>query len=315
MSVADFFSPVEPAGTVNPTHAWHRPVRLRHVAVFSVSFLFTAFLAVPSQPTLAQSSQSANGPTKVPLAERIELLQQSYPDTIYSATNNTIRLTSNRTMVIDDGADKTRRQKELDADIEDQLSEIYPTGKCFRGRLRAFNPGLLRSIPFFKAAYGANLYQVQQNSMTIDWFGTEIAFSTRNGAARALLRVRNELRKLPENMQSVLKRPARTIEWTNDLEIERLSEHAFGIAIDLAPAVSNTWLSPRARVGFLRPYENRIHPEIVEIFERYGFIWTGKWWHFDTGHFEYRPALIAIGKLAERRGCEPIKKPPPNRFQ
>jgi peptidoglycan LD-endopeptidase CwlK len=32
--------------------------------------------------------------------------------------------------------------------------------------------------------------------------------------------------------------------------------------------------------------------EIVKIFEKYGFIWGGKWYHYDTMHFEYRPELI-----------------------
>ena len=33
--------------------------------------------------------------------------------------------------------------------------------------------------------------------------------------------------------------------------------------------------------------------EIVEIFERHGFIWGGKWSYYDTMHFEYRPELLS----------------------
>ena len=39
-------------------------------------------------------------------------------------------------------------------------------------------------------------------------------------------------------------------------------------------------------------YRNMIPWEIVEIFEKNGFIWGGKWNHYDTMHFEYRPELI-----------------------
>ena len=39
-------------------------------------------------------------------------------------------------------------------------------------------------------------------------------------------------------------------------------------------------------------YTNRIPIEIAEVFEKYGFIWGGKWYHFDTMHFEYRPELL-----------------------
>jgi hypothetical protein len=31
---------------------------------------------------------------------------------------------------------------------------------------------------------------------------------------------------------------------------------------------------------------------IVRVFERHGFIWGGRWRHYDTMHFEYRPELI-----------------------
>jgi hypothetical protein len=38
--------------------------------------------------------------------------------------------------------------------------------------------------------------------------------------------------------------------------------------------------------------ENRIPWEIVEVFEKHGFISGGKWYHYDTMHFEYRPELL-----------------------
>ena len=43
-------------------------------------------------------------------------------------------------------------------------------------------------------------------------------------------------------------------------------------------------------------WRNRIPPEIIDIFERHGFIWGGKWYHFDTMHFEYRPELIEFAR-------------------
>jgi hypothetical protein len=34
----------------------------------------------------------------------------------------------------------------------------------------------------------------------------------------------------------------------------------------------------------------------VAVFEREGFIWGGKWYHFDPIHFEYRPELTGGGR-------------------
>ncbi len=254
------------------------------------------------------ASGSLQAETKIPLRERIEVLQRSYPDLIYSITNNILRLMDNRTVVISDGREKMHLEMLREADIEDQLSQIYPIGKCYKTRQPGFNPGLIRSMPFFHSAYGANQHQAKRTMSTIDWFGTPVRFSNRNGAADALRRVRNDLMQLPANIQNALKNPARTFDWAEVPDTEQLSVHAFGIAIDLNPALRNHW---RTRAGARRRkiggYRNRIPPSIVAIFERHGFIWGGKWHRFNTTHFEYRPAMIALARLAEKRGCEKEK--------
>jgi hypothetical protein len=65
--------------------------------------------------------------------------------------------------------------------------------------------------------------------------------------------------------------------------------HAYGAAIDLNLGYANYWMWEKDRAA---RYVNRMPPSIVEIFERHGFIWGGKWHHFDTMHFEYRPELL-----------------------
>ena len=70
--------------------------------------------------------------------------------------------------------------------------------------------------------------------------------------------------------------------------------HAWGAAIDINTAYADYWLWHRTG-GAAPGYVNRIPPEIVAIFERHGFIWGGRWAHFDTMHFEYRPELLGQG--------------------
>ena len=68
---------------------------------------------------------------------------------------------------------------------------------------------------------------------------------------------------------------------------ERLSRHGCRIAaIDINAAHADYWLWRGSGE------RHRIPPEIVDIFERHGFIWGGKWLHYDTMHFEYRPELL-----------------------
>ena len=66
--------------------------------------------------------------------------------------------------------------------------------------------------------------------------------------------------------------------------------HSYGAAIDLNLKFSNYWLWEAK--GSDIPYRNAMPRQIVDIFERHGFIWGGRWYHYDTMHFEYRPELL-----------------------
>ena len=239
------------------------------------------------------------------MSERVALLQQAYPDLIYSVTNNVLRLMNNRMVVIDDGRAKDHLLKFSDGDIEDQLAQIYPVGKCAAGRDREFDPGQIRSEAFLRLAYGANEYQVQRTTTLVEWFGTKVRFSTRHGAADALKRVHDDLKQLPATYHGLLKQPARTMQWVKVPDTDQLDVHAFAIAIDLNPAFRDYWrLFVRGSRHRTIRYRNRIPPTVVAVFERHGFIWGGKWHRYNTTHFEYRPEMIAIARLAEQRGCE-----------
>jgi len=42
-------------------------------------------------------------------------------------------------------------------------------------------------------------------------------------------------------------------------------------------------------------WRNQIPQAIVDAFEAEGFVWGGRWFHYDTMHFEYRPELLDPG--------------------
>jgi len=76
--------------------------------------------------------------------------------------------------------------------------------------------------------------------------------------------------------------------------------HSFGIAIDIrfnneyGKYIYWYWASSTEGRYWGIPLEKRylISKKIVDVFEKYGFIWGGKWINFDSMHFEYRPELI-----------------------
>jgi len=84
------------------------------------------------------------------------------------------------------------------------------------------------------------------------------------------------------------------------------SYHAWGLAIDLVPksyeglAVYWRWSRVFDREAWHQiPVERRWSPPlaVIETFERHGFVWGGKWAHFDAIHFEYRPDILLYNRL------------------
>ena len=62
------------------------------------------------------------------------------------------------------------------------------------------------------------------------------------------------------------------------------------------------WRWSGAEEGRVGDYRNGIPEPVVRVLERHGFIWGGKWHHFDGMHFEYRPELILYARLTGAKG-------------
>ena len=136
--------------------------------------------------------------------------------------------------------------------------------------------------------------------MSIVWlprkWGKPLRVTRINGVAEKLAAVSAELDRLPARFDRYLFPPAGTLNCRPIAGTDRMSAHGSATAVDIATAPAHYWRwSPRSLDGTI-PYRNEIPPEIVEIFERHGFIWGGKWYHFDTMHFEYRPELLGAAR-------------------
>lgn len=157
------------------------------------------------------------------------------------------------------------------------------------------DPGRIRHEPFFKKMYGETRAAVEARLVAVRWLpksSTKILQVTSvNGVARRLAQVSAELDELPESLKQFVLKPGGAFNWRTVEGSSQISPHAFGIAVDINASFGNYWRWDLARNGRIA-YLNRIAPEVVRIFERHGFIWGGRWQHYDTLHFEYRPELL-----------------------
>ncbi len=177
--------------------------------------------------------------------------------------------------------------------IADMFAEAYPAGNAAPPAPGA-DPGRARFAPFFDHIYGdCRAGGVAPHLRAVAWMPglarQTVMVTTVNGVADRLEAVVRELATLPPDVQRQLVPSAGTYVCRAIAGTSQRSMHSHGVAIDIATARSDYW---RWAGGEGARWRNRIDPRIVAIFERNGFIWGGRWSHFDTMHFEYRPELL-----------------------
>jgi hypothetical protein len=221
-----------------------------------------------------------------------QALPRAYPDFLASVDGNVlVWKDGTRTPLSDGRSDKSFDDKLRNASLLDQLSLAYPKGRPTTSPGPQDDPGRFRNIAFFNKMYGdCGKGEVERKLVRVAWLprsgGGSVRITPINRVADQLRAVSNEL----DRLSPALKRYAFPSAGTYNCRVVKdtgvRSGHGWGIAIDINRRFSDYWLW--AGKG---DYRNRIPYEIVEIFERHGFIWGGKWGHFDTMHFEYRPEL------------------------
>ncbi len=230
----------------------------------------------------------------------VSALVRAYPDFLAGVEGNDLVWTDGTRMAIDDGAGAKTFEAWLEKpDIEDMLAIPYRAGRTGTPPPRNVDPGRARPAALFDKMYGNCLAgDVRTTFESVDWMpskgGGRVLVSKVNGAADSLRKVVADLEKLPARFMAFLVPSAGTFNCRPIAGTKRLSAHGYGIAIDIATEHSNywRWSKPEADGGYR--YRNAIPWEIVEVFERHGWIWGGKWYHYDTMHFEYRPEMLGM---------------------
>jgi len=252
----------------------------------------------PAEPPDATGIQPHTKPES-PHARLMRRLVAAYPDFLAGFEGNQIIWRDGTRMLFDDGRDKTFMQRLTEPDLQDQFYTAYPRGLRGVPPLENLDPGRVRYQPFFTKMYGDctnDGADVRANLVDVIWlpdnWGKTLRVTRVNGVAEALRKVSAALDKLPKRFMKYLRPSAGTYNCRAIAGTKRLSVHAFGAAIDINVNYADYWRWRNADPGEPLAHRNRIPWDIVEIFERHGFIWGGKWYHYDTMHFEYRPELL-----------------------
>lgn len=229
-------------------------------------------------------------------------LLMSYPDNIAGIQrekDNRVYLImkSGKKILYDDKKTKGYQEKLANPDLQDMMEQIYPFADITKLMDKGFDPGRIRVYTLLKEVYGSSNKQIQSNLTNVKMGYKNYPFNKNNGAADQLRNTMKELNSIAQNKQSIysfLFPASGTFNYRYIAGTNRLSPHSFGIAVDLKRDKRDYWKWASREEGEkrLKSYPR----EIVEVFERHGFIWGGKWGHFDILHFEYRPELIMKSK-------------------
>lgn len=264
----------------------------------TINYSSTLQTSNPPRSVEADSMPTPSTDTCLPIPKTLNALIKAYPSQQLKACGQQLIWPDGEQWQYN-SSDSSRsfEAKLAQSTLADHFSIPYPKGMTYDTPTVNQDPGRLRFQPLLERMYGANKKAVQANLVRVDFFGSSIYVSQINGVDQQLKAIIKELqttlKKHPE-LLPYLQQAGGGFNWRYIAGTQRLSAHSFGIAIDIGTKAAHYWRwATRAKDTTVDiPYQNRIPMEIVRIFEAHGFIWGGKWYHYDTMHFEYRPELL-----------------------
>ncbi|QBN17552.1 M15 family metallopeptidase [Flavobacterium nackdongense] len=229
------------------------------------------------------------------IPQNVQKLLQVFPKQIIGYKENKIIFSDNSTLIYDDFKKKNNQELIENPDIEDQFRFVYK--KANWNSIPTVDSGRIRNEAFFKKVYGNSKSDVASKLVEIIWcpklVNQKIKITTVNGVNEIFKKLSAELDQHPEFVEYI-QNIGGTFNWRKISGTNRLSTHSFGITLDINSKKSNYWQwdCKCTDENTQLIYRNQIPLKLVQIFEKYGFIWGGNWKHYDTMHFEYRPELL-----------------------
>jgi D-alanyl-D-alanine carboxypeptidase len=259
------------------------------------------------------------------LEQKAQALIDAYPGQLAAFDGTFLIWKDGMKMRFGEGREDKTPEALLDRpDIADMFHWPYPFGDSGIPGAPESDPGRVRNEAFFEKIYGpchkepaggcAHLSCSPAGpQVRVPWFprqggGTMQAASV-NGVSEKLRLAAAELEALGPRFSRYLVPSGGSYNPRCIARTSRLSVHSFGIAFDINPEFGQYWqygLASSLNEQEVRErkirlvYKNKIPLDIVTVFEKHGFIWGGKWYHFDGMHFEYRPEFLALKAIMEK---------------
>jgi hypothetical protein len=301
--------------SASPVHAEALPesLRIQQQTERSIRRSAPAMLRAlpPRRARLKQrrgSARTGNTAVKPPLSNELppnsvdyndvaERLKAGYPDFVIGRDGSEIVFKDGSRLSLDDGHAKTFQQWLENPDIKDMFRFPYPRGAPAIPPPRNLDPGRVHNAALFTKIYGDCRKADFEKSLTrIAWLPKKtkqtVLITSINGVADHLKAVSAELELLPSSFDVFLFPSAGGFNCRRVAGTDKLSPHGYGIAVDLGLRRAHYWLWDSGGSDASLSYRNDTPEEIITIFEKHGFIWGGRWFHYDTMHFEYRPELV-----------------------
>ena len=201
-------------------------------------------------------------------------------------------------LAISDGRSDKSFEELLDSpDIGDMFAFAYPAGAPAAAPALNFDPGRIRVEALFRALYGdcqkGSRWPRHARCRGCPTMAAAACRSPpRKAPTRRWKRCRPSSTSCPNHSSKFLVPSAGTYNCRPIAKTDRMSMHAYAAAIDINTKQTTYWQWVKPGADGLYHWSNKIPPEIVAAFEKHGFIWGGRWYHYDTMHFEYRPELL-----------------------
>lgn len=227
-------------------------------------------------------------------------LRLAYPDIVFSQDGTQVTIDG---VTLEMGEITGRAPADVlrQPTMAEQFAYAYPLDYDLTARETPWHdPGRIRHQGFLELLYAGTEVEIAASLRLVRFDGLAdagVRVTTLRGVDCQLDAAVSAIRETGGAFGPVFENPAGGFNWRVIAGTDRLSAHSFGIAVDLNIEYGGYWRWSGAPEGAVGHYEPRMPPEIVAAFERYGFIWGGKWHHYDGFHFEYRPELILHARL------------------